>query len=120
MSEFTFLFRGRLAQPSPEQMQQHLQTWVDWFKELRANGRLKDSGNSLELGGKLVSGKQKLVSDGPFVEAKDVIGGYILVEATDLSHATELAKGCPILSVGGSVEVRAVQTLDLFSQAKTQ
>ena len=111
MSEFTFLFRGRLAQASPEQMQQHLQNWIDWFNELRADARLKDTGNSLELGGKLVSGKEKLVSDGPFVEAKDIIGGYILVEATDLNHATELAKGCPILSVGGSVEVRAVQTL---------
>jgi hypothetical protein len=66
---------------------------------------------SLELGGKLVRGKEKVVSDGPFVEAKDVIGGYILVEATDLNHATELAKRCPILSVGGSVEVRAVQML---------
>lgn len=111
MSEFTFLFRGRLAHASPEQMQQHLHNWIDWFKELRADARLKDTGNSLELGGKLVSGKEKLVSDGPFVEAKDVIGGYILVDATDLHHATELAKGCPILSVGGSVEVRAVQTL---------
>ena len=111
MSEFTFLFRGRLAQTSPEQLQQHLQTWIDWFNELRAEGCLKDIGNALELGGKLVSGREKIVSDGPFVEAKDVVGGYILIETTDLDHATELAKGCPILSVGGSVEVRAIQTL---------
>jgi hypothetical protein len=111
MSEFTFLFRGRETPSSPEQMQRQLQTWLEWFKDLSAKGYLKDPGHPLEHGGKLVTGKQKLVSDGPFAEAKDVVGGYIIVEATDLSHATELAKGCPILSVGGSVEVRPVQIL---------
>jgi len=109
MGEFAFLYRGRQVAASQEQMQKHLQAWLDWFKELDAAGHLKDFGHPLELGGKLVTGDKKLVSDGPFVEAKDVVGGFSIVEAADLAHATELAQGCPILTVGGSVEVRAVQ-----------
>jgi hypothetical protein len=111
MSEFTFLFRGRETPSSPEQMQRQLQTWLEWFKDLSAKGHIKDRGHPLERGGKLVTGKQRLVNDGPFAEAKDVIGGYIIVEAADLDHATELAKGCPILSDGGSVEVRPIQNM---------
>ncbi len=109
MSEFTFLFRGRKASGSPEEMQQHFEKWVEWFKDLGAKGYIKDPGNPLENVGKVVSGKQKVVNDGPYAEAKDVVGGYIVVEADDISHAVELSKGCPILEVGGSVEVRPVQ-----------
>jgi hypothetical protein len=49
------------------------------------------------------------VKDGPYAEAKDVVGGYIIVEADDIGQAVELSKGCPILDAGGSVEVRPVQ-----------
>jgi hypothetical protein len=52
-----------------------------------------------------------VVNDGPYAEAKDVVGGYIVVEAKDLTHAAELAKDCPILEVGGSVEIRPIQPL---------
>jgi hypothetical protein len=54
-------------------------------------------------------GKQKIVHDGPFAEAKDIVGGYVVVEANDLTQAVELSKGCPILDVGGSVEVRPIE-----------
>ena len=111
MTEFTFLFRGRQTSGSPEQMQQHLEKWVAWFKDLGAKGHLKDPGHPLEGRGAVVSGKQKVIKDGPYAEAKDVVGGYIVVEASDLAHATELSKGCPILEVGGSVEVRPIQAL---------
>ena len=56
--------------------------------------------------GKVVRGKAKAVTDGPFVEVKDFIQGYILVEANDLDQAVELAKGCPILESDGTVEIR--------------
>ena len=113
MSNFAYFFRGRETSASPEQMQQHIQKWVAWFKELGANGHLKDPGHPLEHNGKVVKGEQKVVNDGPFAEAKDVVGGYIVVEARDLDHASELSKGCPILEVGGSVEVRPIQTLNM-------
>jgi hypothetical protein len=113
MSEFTYLFRGRDTTASPEQMQKTMEKWVAWFKDLGAKGHLKDPGHPLEHVGKVVKGKKKIVNDGPYAEAKDVVGGYIVVEATDLSQAVELSKGCPILEVEGSVEVRPIQKLSL-------
>jgi hypothetical protein len=113
MSEFTYLFRGRNASASPEEMQKHMQKWVAWFKELGASGHLKDPGHPLEHTGKTVTGPQKTVTDGPHAETKDVIGGYVIVDTPDLASATELAKGCPILEVGGSVEVRPVQKITM-------
>jgi hypothetical protein len=113
MSEFTYLFRGRKTSGSPEEMQKHFEKWVVWFKDLGSAGRLKDPGRPLEAAGKVVSGSQKVIRDGPYAEAKDVVGGYITVEADDLAQAVELSKGCPILEVGGSVEVRPVQKLNM-------
>ena len=68
--------------------------------------RAKD-GNSEHLNCEFV------VVDGPYAEAKDIIGGYLSIEAKDLNQATELAKGCPILNIGGSVEVRQVQIVNM-------
>jgi hypothetical protein len=113
MTQFTYLFRGRDTSASPEQMQKTMEQWVAWFKDLGAKGHLKDPGHPLEHTGKVVKGKQKTVTDGPYAETKDVVGGYILVEAKDLDQAVELSKGCPILEVGGSVEVRPVQIIKM-------
>jgi hypothetical protein len=113
MSEFTYLFRGRLTTGSPDERQKHMQKWVAWFKALGEQGRLKNPGHPLEAAGKVVSGTDKVVKDGPFAEAKDVVGGFIIVEANDLAHAAEISKGCPILEVGGSVEVRPIQVLNM-------
>jgi len=84
MSEFTYLFRGRETAASPEQMQKTMEKWVAWFKELGAKGHIKDTGHPLEHTGKVVKGKQKIVNDGPYAEAKDVVGGYVVIEATDI------------------------------------
>lgn len=111
MSEFTYLFRGRDTTASPEERQKHTEKWIAWFKELGAKGHIKDPGHPLDGSGKVVQGKQKVVNDGPYAETKDVVGGYTLIEAKDLAHAVELAKGCPILEVGGSVEVRPIQKM---------
>ncbi len=113
MSEFTYLFRGRDRSASPDQMQRTMEKWVAWFKDLGAKGHLKDPGHPLEHTGQVVKGKKKIVNDGPYAEAKDVVGGYIVVEAKDLAQAVELSKGCPILDVGGSVEVRPIEKLNL-------
>jgi hypothetical protein len=113
MSEFTYLYRGGDASASPEQSQQHFQKWVTWMKELGANGHLKNPGHPLEGTGKVVTGNRKIVTDGPYAEAKDVVGGFSLIEASDLAEAVEISRGCPILEVGGSVEVRPVQKLSM-------
>ena len=113
MSEFVFLYRGGEAGRSPDQMQQTMQKWMAWFKDLAEKGHIKDRGQPLERAGKLVQGKRKTVTDGPFAEAKDLIGGFTLIEARDLDHAVELAKGCPIFEVDGGVEVRPIRKLDM-------
>lgn len=111
MSEFAYFFRGRETSASPEQMQKTMEKWVVWFRELGAKGVIKDPGNPLEHTGMVVRGKQKAIIDGPYAEAKDVVGGYIVVQAADLAQAVEFSKGCPIFDVDGSVEVRPIQKL---------
>ena len=107
MSEFLFLYRGgERPAGTPEQMQQVMQKWISWMNDLQAKGVLKDRGVPLEPSGKIVRGKDKAVVDGPFAEAKDVVGGFSIVTAKDLAHAVELSMGCPILQIGGDVEVR--------------
>jgi hypothetical protein len=113
MSEYVFLFRGRDASASAEQMQRTTEKWVAWMKELGAKGHIKDRGNPLEGSGKVVRGREKIVNDGPYAEAKDIVAGYTLIEAKDPTQAAELAKGCPILEGGGSVEVRPVRQMDM-------
>jgi hypothetical protein len=112
MSEFTFLFRGGdLSALSPEQLQKYTQKWLAWRKEISEKGYIKEDGNPLERTGKVVKGREKSVHDGPYAEAKDVVNGYTLIKAGDLSHATEIAKGCPLLELGGSVEIRPIRIM---------
>jgi hypothetical protein len=116
MSEFLYLYRrseAAIAALSPERSQQMMQKWMAWLKDLTEKGHVKDQGQPLERTGKLVKGKQKTVTDGPFAEAKDVVGGYTLIQAHDLDQAVELSKGCPIFDVDGAVEVRPVLKLNM-------
>lgn len=113
MTEFVFLYRGTQRPTTPEENQQVLQKWMAWFQDLAAKGHVVDRGQPLERAGKIVQAGSKAVVDGPFAEAKDVVGGYTLVRANDLAQAAELAKGCPALDRGGYVEVRPVMRLDV-------
>ena len=109
MAKFMYLFRNNPAayqSISPEQMQQTVKKWMDWKDSLEKNGHVKQFGERLDGSGKVVRGKTKAVTDGPFVEVKDFVQGYILVEAEDMEQAIELAKGCPILDSDGTVEIR--------------
>jgi len=91
---------------SPEQMQQNLKKWMDWKDTLEKNGHVTQFGERLDGTGKVIKGKAKSVTDGPYIEVKDFIQGYLLVEAKDLDQAVELAKGCPIFERDGTVEIR--------------
>jgi hypothetical protein len=66
------------------------------------------SGNPLDFEGATIRGKEKLVTDGPFVESKECVSGYYFLLAEDLTSAVEIAKGCPTLEFGGTVELREV------------
>jgi hypothetical protein len=110
MSEFVYLYRGGQRASSPEEGQKQMQRWMAWLQELGQKGHVKDRGRPLERSGKIVDAKGS-VSDGPFAEAKDLVGGFTLVEARDLDQAVELARGCPIFVYGGLVEVRPVMSM---------
>jgi hypothetical protein len=109
MAKFMYLFRSNpesYRSLSPEQMQQVVKKWMDWKDGLEKKGYVHQLGERLDVAGKVVRGKTKTVTDGPYVEVKDAVQGYMLLEAKDLDLALELAKGCPILERDGTVEVR--------------
>lgn len=111
MSDFLFLYRAAPGGPklSPEAMQQRMQAVGKWMQELGEKGHIKDPGQPLEATGKVVSGKA--VTDGPYAEAKDVVLGYMVIEARDLPHAVELAQVSPLVQGDGVLEVRPVRAM---------
>lgn len=109
MAKFLFVYRSDpsvFGKMTPEEMQQDMQKWQDWMAEGLKKGWFADMGDALHREGRVVRGAQQVVTDGPFVETKEVVGGYSIVEAESLQLAAELAKGCPGLAHGGTVEVR--------------
>ena len=110
MSEYVFLYRGGTRPESASEGEEVMQKWVAWMQELAANGHMKDRGQPLEAEGKVVRAKGA-ITDGPYPESKDVVGGYTLIEAKDLLQAADLARGCPIFERGGLVEVRPVMQM---------
>ena len=106
---YMLIFRGTdwYKGLSPEQMQQVADQWMAWFNGLKNDGTAV-AGNPLEPEGKIVSGKNRVVSDGPFAEAKETIGGYFLLKVDTSDEAVAIAQECPGLPYGIRVEVRAV------------
>lgn len=113
MSQFAFVYRQGPTSLSPEQMQHHLAECQNWFNDLLKNEKITDPGVPLASDQTAVVAKNKVFYDGPFAEAKDVIGGFTLVEAKVLEEAIEIAKTCLVVNVGGTVEVRPVQSCAL-------
>lgn len=115
MNEFLLVFRRDAINgdpsPSPEQMQAMMKPWQDWMGNLTAQNKLVNAGNRLASEGKVIK-PNNVITNGPYVEIKEAIGGYIIIRAASLDEAAELSKGCPILQVGGSVEVRALVPMD--------
>jgi len=105
---YMLIFRGTdwYKGLSPEQMQQVADNWMAWFNRLKNEGTAI-AGNPLEPAGKIV-GKNRVVSDGPFVESKETIGGYFLLKVNTLDAAVQIAQECPGLPYGIRVEVRPV------------
>lgn len=115
MKEFVLVFRNSHnaeVKPSPEQMQEVMTSWMDWMGSMAAQNKLASSGSRLSMSDARTVKPGNMVTDGPYTEIKEFINGYIVVKTTDISEAVELAKGCPILKMGGSVEVRATVAMD--------
>jgi len=113
MKEFLLVFRAdykTMPNASPEEMQATTQRWMNWVAGIAAQEKLVDRGNRLVNSGKVLK-SDGVISDGPYTEIKESILGYTLVKATSLDEATALAKGCPVLSIGGNVEIREINAL---------
>ncbi len=109
MKKYLLLYRSPHAQmagfePSPEQMQAMLQQWAEWKERFKES--ILDMGDGLQSGGRVLQ-PDNTVTDGPFIEAKEVIGGFSIVAAESHEAAVEIARSCPVRHMpGNSVEVR--------------
>ena len=106
MEPYFFLMRNApdmMERMSPEQMQAHLDAWRTWMEGLAADGRVQ-GGHPLGPQGAIV--RADTVVDGPFVESKDIVGGYLVITCRSLAHAIETARECPVVAHGSAVEVR--------------
>ena len=110
MKDYLMIFRGGLnyTSASAKTQEEATASWKTWMEELAKDGRLA-GGNRLVRDGAVLSGTKKTLHDGPFVEGKEVIGGYLMIKANDFDEALELSKGCPIFNFDGSLELREVQ-----------
>lgn len=117
-SEFLLLFynTGWHQDLSPGQIQSTMSQWKDWFDGLVAAGKCR-GGHPLGDGGRVVSGKARTVSDGPFAESKEAICGYFFLQSVDFDEAVAIAGQCPALPHGITVEVRPVMACCAASQA---
>ena len=115
VSEFLYLYRLPADSPelpgSPRNMQERLQKWTAWFRDLESRGTLRVLGHPLETGGAVLADGGRTVHDGPYAESKDIVLGYSVVQAKDLAEARAIAGGCPVLTYGGMVEVRPIMQM---------
>ncbi len=113
MEKYMFIFLGGdTSKLSPDAQQAHMQKWFAWVEKLTKQNRYI-AGEALLPGGKTISGARKVVTDGPFAESKELVGGFFVVHAKDISEATEMAKECPDYELDGIVEVREVVKFDM-------
>lgn len=109
MTEFMMIFRNDYNPnftPTPEQMQASIKEWQDWMGGIAAQGKFVNT-NRLSSEGKTLK-PNHVIADGPYAEIKEIVGGYLIVKVLHIDEAMKLAEGCPILNIGGHVEVRKV------------
>jgi hypothetical protein len=110
MANRTYLFLQRSQsgkpqqQPSPAQMQEMYAAFNVWKEKFKDN--ILDMGGKLMPGGKVVTTSGAI--DGPFVEVKEIVGGYMLVSAGSVEEAMQVASEMPMLMPGSSIEIREI------------
>lgn len=111
------IFHGGELHPeeqTPENMEASMGKWMAWIDKLAKAGKY-DSGEPLLPGGKIISGTNKTVTDGPFIEGKEIVGGYFIINAADYDEAVALCADYPDYDRGGKVQVRQVMKMDMPS-----
>ncbi|MEW5797533.1 MAG: YciI family protein [Bacteroidota bacterium] len=109
MKEFMMIFRfNNLKDATWRNTKMTPKQWQDWIGGIAAQNKLSATGKRLGIDGSVVK-PGDIVTNGPYVEIKETLGGYMFVKAESLAEATEMVKGCPlIVTDSGSVEVRPV------------
>ncbi len=110
MKEFMLLFRQPgydYSQASANEMGSVSKKWKDWAADITAQGKLTGNGTRLGTEGKVLK-PGGVITNGPFVEIRERLGGFIIIKADNLEEATTLAHGCPAIDAGGSVEIRPI------------
>lgn len=113
MKEFLLIFRtdySKIPEVSPEESQAVTKKWMDWIGGIAAQNKLLERGRRLTVDGKVLRANN-VVTDGPYSEIKESIGGFTLIKADSYEEAVELAKGCPILTLDGNVEIRQIDPM---------
>jgi hypothetical protein len=113
MEKFMLIFQGGMSpDKSPELMQAQMGKWMAWIDKLNSTGRYV-AGEPLLPGGKLITGKKKTVTDGPYTEGKEVVGGFFLINAEDMNEAVKICDDYPDYEYGGSIQVRQVMKMEV-------
>ncbi len=107
------IFQGGMPSDlSPEQMQANMGKWMAWIDKLAKENKYV-GGEPLLPGGKLIKGSASHVTDGPYTEGKEIVGGYFIINAADYDEAVALCADYPDYATGGSIQVRHVMKMDL-------
>ena len=116
MPDFILLLHrpaGLMPTLPPEQAAAITKEYVDWGDRMRSQGRFK-AGEKLTFdAGRVMraTGGRIMVTDGPYAESKELLGGFFLISATDYAEACRLAESCPHFRYGGSIEVRQIDAM---------
>jgi len=97
---------------SPEEMQAIVGEYIAWRNAIEAKGQLVGGEKLGDEGGRVLklSGNDVHITDGPFAEAKEVVGGFFMIQAGNYDEATEISKGCPHLKYGERIELREIDS----------
>ncbi len=110
MKDFMMLFHSEPnpnMEPTPAEIEAEIKEWGDWMGGIGAQGKLKNPGEALGFEGKTMHADGS-ITDGPYAEVKEIVGGFMIVSAEHIDEAMGLVKGCPGLANGGKVEVREI------------
>jgi hypothetical protein len=104
---------AELAKFSPDELQKVVARYGAWSAKMGKAGKLVGGEKLTDEGGKHLTAKggKMSVKDGPYVEAKEVVGGYFLIEAKDYAEAAKLCEDCPHLSLNGRIELRQIDVM---------
>ena len=113
MKEFLLILRdhdAKFESFSPDDFQQVINNFVDWNRKLDSEGRLGPRAKLTSDLGRTARGRDgRLVLDGPYSEVKEAIAGFYIVKAENIEQAGDIARGCPVLGYGGSMEIREME-----------